>query len=89
MQICMGAPSVWTEMGDLLEDEEWKKMVADLGRFYYLPREEQLAESNQLVGSREFTYPFMASAVAAYGAWYLKDDVLAMSTWRNLLATRL
>ena len=89
LQICMGAPSVWTEMGDLLGDEEWKKMVADLGRFYYLPREEQLAESNQLVGSREFTYPFMASAVAAYGAWYLKDDVLAMRTWRNLLATLL
>lgn len=87
LQVCMGAPSVWTEMADLLEDEEWNRMVADLGRFYYLPREEQMAESNGLVGNREFSLPFMASAVAAYGAWYLKDDVLAMRTWKILLHT--
>lgn len=87
LQICMGAPQVWMEMADLLGDEEWKRMIAELGRFYYLPREEQIAESNGLIGNREFTYPFMASAVAAYGAYYLKDDVLAMRTWRYLLHT--
>ena len=87
LQVCMGAPQIWTEMADMLEDEEWKRMVADLGRFYYLPREEQLEESNGLIGDREFSLPFMASAVAAYGAWYLKDDVLAMRTWRILLQT--
>lgn len=89
LQVCMGAPSVWTEMGDLLEDGEWKRMVAELGRFYYLPREEQLRESGGLVGSREFSLPFMASAVAAYGAWYLQDEVLAERTWRILLQTLL
>lgn len=87
LQICMGAPQVWMEMADLLGDEEWKRMIAQLGRFYYLPREEQIAESNGLIGNREFTYPFMASAVAAYGAYYLKDDVLAMRTWRYILHT--
>lgn len=87
LQVCMGAPQIWMEMADLLEDEEWKRMVADLGRFYYLPREEQMKESNGLIGDREFSLPFMASAVAAYGAWYLKDDVLAMRTWRILLHT--
>ena len=87
LQVCMGAPSVWTEMADLLEDEEWKRMIAELGRFYYLPREEQVAESGGLIGDREFSLPFMASAVAAYGAAYLKDDVLAMRTWRILLHT--
>lgn len=89
LQVCMGAPSVWTEMADLLGDEEWKRMIADLGRFYYLPREEQMEESGGLVGSREFSLPFMASAVAAYGAWYLKDEVLAKRTWRILLETLL
>lgn len=87
LQVCMGAPSVWTEMADLLEDEEWKRMVADLGRFYYLPREEQLKESNGLIGDREFSLPFMASAVAAYGAAYLKDEETAMRTWKILLHT--
>lgn len=87
LQVCMGAPQVWMEMADLLEDEEWKRMLADLGRFYYLPREEQLEESKGLVGNREFSLPFMAAAVAAYGADYLKDDVLAMRTWKILLHT--
>lgn len=89
LQVCMGAPSVWTEMADLLGDEEWKHMIADLGRFYYLPREEQMKESNGLVGNREFSLPFMAASVAAYGAWYLKDAVLAERTWRILLQTLL
>ena len=89
MQICMGAPQVWTELGDLMEDEDWKRMVADLGRFYYLPREEQLKESGGLVGEREFSLPFMAAGIAAYGAWYLKDDVLAMRTWKILLHTQI
>lgn len=89
LQICMGAPQVWTELGDLMEDEEWKRMVADLGRFYYLPREEQLEESGGLVGNREFSLPFMASGIAAYGAWYLQDDVLAMRTWKILLHTQI
>lgn len=85
LQICMGAPQVWTELGDLMEDEDWKRMVANLGRFYYLPREEQLAESDGLVGDREFSLPFMAAGIASYGAWYLKDDVLAARTWKILL----
>lgn len=89
LQICMGAPQVWTELGDLMEDEDWKKMVADLGRFYYLPREQQMEESNGLVGSREFSLPFMAAGIAAYGAWYLKDEVLAKRTWKILLHTQI
>lgn len=87
LQICMGAPSVWTELADLLGDEEWKHMIADLGRFYYLPKEKQLKESGGLVGDREFSLPFMAASVAAYGAKYLKDDMLAERTWQILLQT--
>ncbi len=85
LQICMGAPEVWMEMADLLDDEEWKKMMADYGRFYYLPREQQLEESGGLIGEREFSLPFMAAAMGAYGAAYLKDEVLAKRTWRHLL----
>ena len=87
LQICMGAPEIWTELADLLEDKEWKDMVAGLGRFYFLPREEQFAESGGIIGSREFTFPFMASGVGAYGASYLKDEKLAERVWKALLAT--
>jgi hypothetical protein len=85
LQICMGAPQIWMEMADLLDDAQWKQMMAEYGRFYYLPREEQLKESDNIIGNREFSLPFMAAAMAAYGAVYLKDEVLASRTWRYLL----
>ncbi|MBE5876059.1 MAG: hypothetical protein E7290_04140 [Lachnospiraceae bacterium] len=87
LQICMGAPQVWMELADLLEDEEFKKMIADYGRFYYLPKEKQLEESQGIIGDREFTLPFMSAAMGAYGAWYLKDEWLAKRTWQILLET--
>lgn len=85
LQICMGAPQVWMELADLLDDEEWRRMMADYGRFYFLPRQQQIEESKGLIGTREFTLPFMAAAMGAYGAEYLKDEVLAERTWCHLL----
>lgn len=87
LQICMGAPQIWMELTDLLGDEQWKRMIAEYGRFYYLPREEQLKESEGIIGDREFSLPFMAAAMGAYGAWYLKDKELAKVTWKILLNT--
>lgn len=85
LQVCMGAPEIWMELGELLEDDEWNRMMADYGRFYYLPRAKQLEESGGLVADREFSLPFMASAMGAYGAHYLKDNALAVKTWQILL----
>ncbi len=85
LQICMGAPQVWMELADYLGNEEWKEMMADYGRFYYLPREQQLKESGGIIEDREFSLPFMAAAMGAYGASYLKDEKLAEQTWRHLL----
>lgn len=85
LQICMGAPSIWMEMADLLDDERWKKMIAEYGRFYYLPEEQKQKESEGIIGAREFSLPFMAAAMGAYGAWWLKDQWLAEETWRILL----
>jgi len=85
LQICMGAPQVWLELADLLEDEEWKRILAEYGRFYYLDKERQLKESGGIIGNREFTFPFMAAAMGAYGAKYLPNEELAKTTWRHLL----
>ncbi|HJC24011.1 MAG TPA: hypothetical protein H9761_09930 [Candidatus Eisenbergiella merdavium] len=85
LTICMGAPQVWFELAELLEDKEWKDMLADFGRFYYLPREKQQEESGGLIGNREFSLPFMAAAMGAYGAARRKDPELAKTTWRILL----
>lgn len=85
LQVCMGAPQIWMEMADLLDDQEWKQMMADYGRFYYLPEAQQLAETQGLIGDREFSLPFMAAAMGAYGAAWTQDPVLAERTWQYLL----
>lgn len=85
LQICMGAAQIFLELGELLEDEEWKRMMAEYGRFYYLDRNSQLEESGGIIGEREFSLPFMAAAMGAYGAAYLKDEELAKTTWKILL----
>ncbi|MCM1046576.1 MAG: hypothetical protein NC417_13815 [Candidatus Gastranaerophilales bacterium] len=85
LQVCMGAPQIWMELAELLEDEEWKRLLAEYGRFYYLPKEEQISETGGAMGNKGFTFPFMAAAMGAYGAAYLRDDVLAGRTWKHLL----
>ena len=85
LQICMGAAQTWLELSELLEDAEWKKMLADYGRFYYLDSETRQKESGGLTGKREFSLPFMAAAMGAYGAWYHQEKWLADRTWQILL----
>ncbi|MCR5584828.1 MAG: hypothetical protein K6F63_05255 [Lachnospiraceae bacterium] len=85
LQICMGAPSVWTEMADLLEDEEWKDMIAEYGRIYFLSSEERTKVTKGLVGKREFSLPMFACCMGGYGAVRLKDKGLAENVWRILL----
>lgn len=87
LQICMGAPSIWMEMADLLGDDELKDMISDYGHFYYLSHEEQLKVSNGIIKDRESTLPFMAASMAAYGAAYKYGHELARTTWRILLET--
>ena len=84
LQICMGAPSVWLEMADLLDDGEWKDMLAEYGRFYFLPDDEKQKESNGLIGDRQFTIPMFATGIGAYGAKKLNDKVLAERAVKTL-----
>ncbi len=85
LQICMGAPQIWAELGDLLGDEEWKQMLADLGKTYFMTKEERDKATNGLLGRRQFTFPIMATGIGAYGAAYLKDEELAGRIWKELL----
>ena len=87
LQVCMGAPGIWMEMADLLADEPFRRMIADYGRFAFLPREQQLAESEGIIGDREYAFPFMFAAMGAYAAAYFADGSLARKVWRTLLAT--
>ena len=73
LQVCMGAPSVWMETADLIDYPYFKQLLAELGRFALLPREEQLLECENLIGEREYTYPFMFTALGAYAAALIKE----------------
>ena len=84
LQICQGAEQTWLELTDLLDDEEWNKMLADFGCFYPLPHEEQFRLTDGRIQEREFTFPFMASGVIAYGAYYYKDHDLGKKVWEIL-----
>lgn len=86
LQICMGAPQIWMEMADLIRDDVWNRMMADYGRFYFMDRGVQVAESGGLIGDRQFTFPMMAGAMGAYGARYLEDKDTAKRVWRHLLS---
>ncbi|MBR6358558.1 MAG: hypothetical protein IKS11_02825 [Lachnospiraceae bacterium] len=86
LQICMGAPEIWMEMADLLDDDEWRDMLAEYGRVYFLPKEEQRAYHDGMVGRREFTFPMFAAALGAYSAARRKDDVLSKRVSGILLA---
>jgi hypothetical protein len=68
LQVCMGAPTVWMETADLLEEPVFNQMLVELGRFALLPRDEQVKECNNLIKEREYTYPFMFSGLGAYAA---------------------
>lgn len=87
LQICMGAPQIWTELGDLMGDEDWKEMLAELGSIYFMTEEERDRATGGLTGSREFTFPFMAAGIGAYAAAYRKDGELARRVWKELLST--
>ncbi len=87
LQVCMGAPQIWLELADLIDDDKFKEMLARLGQFYYLPRERQLEISNGIIGEREFTLPFMNAALGAYASAYYHDAQLAGTTWKILLET--
>ncbi|MBQ9612261.1 MAG: hypothetical protein IJV14_06690 [Lachnospiraceae bacterium] len=80
LQICQGAEQTWLEMTDLMGGD-WSRMLAEYGRFYVLPHEQQLEESKGLIGEREFSFPFMAGGVSAYAADYYGDHELGRRVW--------
>ena len=72
LQVCMGAPSVWMETADLIDYPYFKQLLAELGRFALLSRDEQLRECEGLIGEREYTFPFMFTGLGAYAASMIK-----------------
>ncbi|WP_058308042.1 exo-rhamnogalacturonan lyase family protein [Gracilibacillus massiliensis] len=85
MVIAFGAPQVWLELDTLLNDEEWRKMVADFGSFYHLTDNEMKERTNGKLQKSMFAWPMFATGLTAYAAWYYQNDSLAAKVWEILL----
>lgn len=81
----MGAAQTWLELADLLQDEEWNKMLADYGVCYFASSEEREKLTKGIIGEREFGLPYMISVMGAYAAQYYQDAALAKKVWHILL----
>lgn len=85
MIVCMGGPQVWIELADLLEDEEWADMIAELGEFYNLPpAEKSLRTQGAFVGKR-WAIPMLSTLLMAYAAERKGNAALGKEAWGYLL----
>ncbi|KAB8139393.1 hypothetical protein F9U64_00540 [Gracilibacillus oryzae] len=85
MIIAFGAPQVWMELAELLDDEEWKDMIAEFGEFYSLSDQEKRDRSNNALQDKFFNWPMFASAMVAYSANRNNDQKMSEKAWELLL----
>ncbi|MCD8069540.1 MAG: hypothetical protein LUE87_11810 [Lachnospiraceae bacterium] len=85
LQICMGGPQIWLECADLLDDDRLPRLIADLGAFYFLDKEEKADRTQGKIHDRSFGWPMLATGIAAYSAMRSGDEALGRQTWRILL----
>lgn len=55
MIIAFGAPQVWMELAELLDDREWEDMLSEFGEFYTLSDEEKRKKAEALFMTGIFT----------------------------------
>ncbi|KYG26569.1 hypothetical protein [Alkalihalobacillus trypoxylicola] len=85
MVISFGAPQVWMELADVLEDDEWKNMIAEFGEFYTFSDEEKRERTNGELSNQVFHWPMFSSGMVAYAAFVKSDPKLAEIAWKYLL----
>ncbi|MBQ8639670.1 MAG: hypothetical protein IJ468_10930, partial [Lachnospiraceae bacterium] len=84
LQFCMGSSELWMELADLMETDDWKKLLIEFGAFYFLDQEERKRKTGGLV-RRECSLMILASAMGAYSAAMSGNIELAQKVWKELL----
>lgn len=85
LQICMGGPQIWWETAAMLEDDRLNHMLADLGAFYYLDKEEKARQTGGSIKERPFSWPMFMTGVSGYSAARRDDKELALESWKILI----
>ncbi|WNQ09505.1 hypothetical protein MJA45_17935 [Paenibacillus aurantius] len=84
LAICMGGPQVWFELARMLKDAEWEDMMAELGVYYNKSQEEKDLLTKGAVSTSRFEHPVLSVAIAAFGAYYTKDERTGRLCWAIL-----
>lgn len=85
MVIAFGAPEVWMELVDLLQDPAWEEMIIDFGKFFALNDEEKRARTSGKIGDKNWHWPMFYARLVAYAAAKSGDRALAKKAWALLL----
>lgn len=93
LQVCQGGAEIWLELTLLLDalperpnySDIFSRMLTEYGAFYQLSPDEKSAKTNGAIEKRPFSFPYFASALAAYSAANLEDAALARTAVLNLL----
>lgn len=85
MVISFGAPQVWLELAQVLEDPEWTEMLGEFGWFYSLSPERKAEESNGVLTEPHFAWPMFASTMMAFAGRVRNDQAISQRAWQLLL----
>lgn len=85
MIISFGAPQVWLEISENINDETWKEMIAEFGRFYSYDNDTMIEKSSGKLSKKHFSWPMFATGLMGYAAQFYKDHSLAKKAWDILL----
>ena len=85
MVISFGAPQVWLELAQVLEDPEWTEMLGEFGWFYSLSPERKAEESNGVLTEPHFAWPMFASTMMAFAGRVRNDQAISQRAWQLCL----
>lgn len=89
MVISFGAPQVWLELAQNIEDPEWNQMLGEFGWMYSLSPEEKLQASKGRLSEPHFSWPMFGTTMMAYGAVVRNDKAIADHAWKILTTNEL
>ncbi|MDB5083327.1 MAG: hypothetical protein JWN30_213 [Bacilli bacterium] len=87
LAVCMGGPQVWIESTQMLKDPVWEEMLAEVGAFYNLPREEKIKRTEGVIPGRGYGHHISSAGLTAYASVHNGDRELAQLAWRLVFSS--
>lgn len=85
LQLCMGAPQIWLEVCDMLEDDRLNLMMSELAAFYLLSPEEKSRLTGGQIYRRPFSMPLVATGIMGINGKQNNNKELARKAWDILM----